>query len=523
MSESEHEQTHAAPAVTASAPAATHEPLWRRDIAQRLAHGATPHDIGVYVAQHVPTGEQADVWAFLHDKLGNAYVGQVVSASHQAAGGPLVGEMLVSNNPEGLSSPGTILSTQARAGKVAAYIHHSNHTRAPLDLFLVVKPKTGAPVTAKLAGASSATGDGKHAAGGNAAWSQDPNVVVAAAEVAHDAHDKHNQTHVTRVAHGATPIAIGTLPALHHGDPPLFDARYDLDLSGDAELDVVAEPSGHASAAGAAHEQRAAIGNTKYETGGTNGRAAGMYKGASFEADDTVSVSKLPFAKALTGSKFAHGAPSPALTGAGAEQIATPSADVLATAHAKIATSPDVAAVYLLEHVFRISADWLREKKAWNGSKLVPAGLTADYTGLISQLVGALSADRDDVTLTHTQKVIASHHAIGAGLDAASYGTRFELAFLVDNDTNAAAKVGMSFLTDAGAAHAHAQGAVYRGLVSVDGVDHVINHDSAGGHQASADLGAVAQLAPAETKYVRVEFQTPGQVSAGQELDIKKR
>jgi hypothetical protein len=207
---------------------------WQRDIAQRLAHNATPHDLGTYLSSHVPAAQRDQAIAFLHAQRGNAFVQQVIAAS--SASGPLTGEMLVSNNPEGLSSPGTIVSAHAKAGALAAYIHHSNHTHGPLDLFLVVKPDKG-PVTVGLSGASAATGTSKRASGGSGDWAADPNVIVAAAnEAKGDAKDpdSHNRTNVSKVATGATPIQIGTLPAAGKGDPPLFDARYDVTLTGDA-------------------------------------------------------------------------------------------------------------------------------------------------------------------------------------------------------------------------------------------------------------------------------------------------
>src|SRR5450432_2745763 len=118
--------------------------------------------------------------------------------------------MLVSNNPEGLSSPGTIVSAHAKAGPLAAYIHHSNHTHTPLDMFLVVKPSSG-PVTAKLSGASAVTGGAARAHEGKGEFAADPNVVVAAANEPGNTADAHNRTNISKVATTATPIKLGTL------------------------------------------------------------------------------------------------------------------------------------------------------------------------------------------------------------------------------------------------------------------------------------------------------------------------
>jgi hypothetical protein len=60
------------------------------------------------------------------------------------------------------------------------------------------------------------------------------------------------------------------------------------------------------------------------------------------------------------------------------------------------------------------------------------------------------------------------------------------------------------------------------GLISVDGVDHAINNDTASHHPNHAELGG-AQIEAGKSKYVHVHFQSPGQVSAGQELDIKNK
>ena len=440
------------------------------------------------------------------------------SASEQA----YEGTMLVSNNPEGLSSPGTILSARAKAGSLAVYIHHSNHTHAPLDLVLVVTPSGRDPVQVKLTGAAATTGDGQRAHGGPAAWASDPNVVVETANEARrgDPDAKH-RTSSAKTAHSPTPFRLGTIAALGHGDPPLFDARYELQLSGDAEVAVVAEPRGGELAA--THEHRLATGNTKYEEPSSNGRAAGLYRGATFREREALGVSQLPRSVPLTGSKFSRTAVSPELEPGGASEVAPLTPQTIAAARGKLATSPDAAAVFVLEHVFRIAPDWLRERGAWNGSHLTTAGLTADYVQLIGELRAAIATDRDDAALTHTQAMIARHHAIGARLDAASYGTKLELGFDLANDTSAAAKVGMTFLSDAGAARAHRPGAVYRGAVYVDGVEHRIDNDTASGHQASSDLGVAATIAPGATHHVEVQLESPGQVSAGQELEIDKR
>ncbi|MFT3700085.1 MAG: hypothetical protein QM831_43470 [Kofleriaceae bacterium] len=467
----------------------------QRELSERLAQHANPKDIATYLASH--PAHQQEAFAYLAKAKGNSFVQQVTAAMAQ---GPLSGQMLVSNNPEGLSSPGVIVQTKAKAGALAAYVHHSNHTKKPMDISLVVKPASG-PVTATLSGASAATGGTKRADGGKGAWAADPNVVVAAAnEAAGDAKDKdsHNRTDVTKHVEGATPIKLGTLPAGGAGDPPLFDARYDVMLSGDAEIDVVAGGVTDAWATG----------NTKYELPGTNGRAAGMYDGANFKSDDTAQVSKLPFKKPLTGTKFG-GAPSPKVEQA---QAVTASDATITSALEK---KGDAAAVAILQHVFRIAPDWLSEKGVWDGKTLTTKGLTEDYAQLITSLKAA-------TTVAAVKAVIAKHPTVGAGLDAASYGTMFEVGVLIDNDTKAKADVVLDFLTDAAANAAGKQGAVFRGVVSVDGTDHAINNDTASGHANHATLGT-AEIEAGKSKYVHVHFQSPGQISAGQELDIKKK
>ncbi|CAN5659743.1 hypothetical protein BH11MYX1_BH11MYX1_09060 [soil metagenome] len=492
-------QDRVAPKARTDAPAAESaavpKAVWQRALTERLAQNATPHDLATYLASH--REHQSEAMAFIAEHMGNAFVQKVVAATPT---GPLTGQMLVSNNPEGISTPGVVMSAHAQAGSLGAYIHHSNHTKRPLDMFLVVKPSSG-PVNATLSGASASTGGSKHADGGRGEWGADPNVVVAAAsEAAGDAKDRdsHNRTNITQHATGATPIKLGTLPAGGAGDPPLFDARYDVALSGEAELTVVA---------GDPKSQTPATGNTKYEFAGTNGRAAGMYEGASFATDDTALVSKLPFKKPLTGSKFA-GAPSPKVSQA--QRTITPS-------DATLAARPkgDAGAVYVLEHAFRIAPTWLHEKGVWDGTHLTTNGLTPDYASLITELKSA----KDDAAI---KAVIAAHPDVGAGLDAASYGTMFNVGVLIDNDTKAAATVSLDFLTDAVANRAGKEGAVFRGVVSVDGVDHAINNDTASHHANHSVLESTA-IAAGHSKYVHVHFQSPGQISAGQELDIKKK
>jgi len=487
---------HVAPTAKPSTATAEAEPAsnasWQRDLTERLARNATPHDIATFLATH--REHQPEAMAFLTQHKGNAFVQKVVAATPT---GTLSGQMLVSNNPEGLSTPGVVMSVSAKAGALGAYIHHSNHTKKPMDMFLVVKP-TGGPVTAILSGASAATGGAKRADGGKGEWAADPNVIVAAAsEAAGDTNDKdsHNRTNITKHATNATPIKIGTLPAGGAGDPPLFDARYDVSLSGDAELSVVA---------GDPANTKPATGNTKYELGSTNSRAAGLYEGASFATDDTALVSKLPFKKALTGSKFGGG-PSPKV-----EQAQATISDANLSARPK----GDAGVVYVLEHAFRIAPTWLREKGVWDGTHLTTKGLTDDYATLIIELRAAT----DDAAV---KAVIAKHPSVGAGLDAASYGTMFNVGVLIDNDTKAAANVSLDFLTDATANRASREGAVFRGVVSVDGVDHAINNDTAS-HHANHSVLESAAIEAGHSKYVHVHFQSPGQISAGQELDVKK-
>ncbi|HEY0253199.1 MAG TPA: hypothetical protein VGC41_16810, partial [Kofleriaceae bacterium] len=208
------------------------------------------------------------------------------------------------------------------------------------------------------------------------------------------------------------------------------------------------------------------------------------------------------------GTKFG-GAPSPK-----AEQVQPVAAsDTVLTA--ALEKKGDASAAYVLEHVFRIAPDWLREKGVWDGTTLTTKGLTEDYASLITSLKAATD-------LAALKAVVAKHPSIGAGLDAASYGTMFDVGVLIDNDTKAKADVVLDFLTDAAANRAGKQGAVFRGVVSVDGVDHAINNDTASGHASHATLGN-AEIEAGKSKYVHVRFQSPGQISAGQELDIKKK
>src|SRR5277367_3163751 len=67
---------------------------WQRELTQRLAHGATPQEIGVYLASH-PTSRNEAI-AFLHHERGNGFVQQALAATTNA---PLSGAMLISNNP----------------------------------------------------------------------------------------------------------------------------------------------------------------------------------------------------------------------------------------------------------------------------------------------------------------------------------------------------------------------------------------------------------------------------------------
>ena len=194
---------------------------------------------------------------------------------------------------------------------------------------------------------------------------------------------------------------------------------------------------------------------------------------------------------------------------------------MLAATKKELAISPDAAAIYVLEHVFRIAPSWLREKGVWDGSHLTTKGLTDDYASIIEDLKAALAADKGK-DLVATKAAIAKHPTVGASLDAASYGTMFDVGVMIDNDTQATANVGLDFLTDASANRGNREGATFRGLISVDGVDHAINNDTASHHPNHAELGG-AQVEAGKSKYVHVHFQSPGQISAGQELDIKKK
>ena len=76
-------------------------------------------------------------------------------------------------------------------------------------------------------------------------------------------------------------------------------------------------------------------------------------------------------------------------------------------------------------------------------------------------------------------------------------------------------------MTGAAANRAGKEGAVFRGVVSVDGVDHAINNDTAS-HLANHSVLERAAIEAGHAKYVHVHFQSPGQISAGQQLAIKK-
>jgi hypothetical protein len=491
----------------------TGDARWKREFERRGSSDAA--ELAVFVSG-LSAADRDDAMAWLRQQRGEPFVDQIVAA---ASASPFSGSMLVSNNPEGLSSPGRVMEASAKRGNVAVYVHHSNHMKAPLGIHLVVRPE-GGRMSARLAGAAAATGGPKRASGKDAGWRADPNVIVAAANEARgDAKDpdSQNRTNVAKTIDEPTAIKLGTLPAGGRGDPPLFDARYDLELGGDATLEIVAERSGPDEATNALAEQRPATGNTKYESAVTNGRAAGVYGGARFASDDTARVSELPFTKRLTGTKF-DGGPAPAALER--QRTVTPAATDLAAMATAKKTSLDAAAVVVLERMFRIAPDWLRERGVWNGASLNAAGLTSDYVALI-EAVRAAVREHDDMRVA-TTALLAKYPHVGATLDAASYGTMYDVAILLDNDTKTAASVGLDFRTDAAANAKRSPGAVYRGLVSVDGVDHAINHDTAHGRANHVEL-ATELLAPDATKHVHVRFQSPGQISAGQEIAVTKK
>ncbi|MEZ4367891.1 MAG: hypothetical protein R2939_16670 [Kofleriaceae bacterium] len=525
----------AAPAMAAPDATPAQRARWERDVRLRLEQGASAQEVARFLAQHVPTEEREQYAAMANAIRGNAFWDQVLTAAAQTSSSVLSGRMLVSNNPEGLDSPGTIITAEIAAGRIAAYIHHSNHTTTDLAMFLVVTPTGAGPVTVAMSGASAATGTSKRAQGnGGALWSKDPNVLVAAAMEARDDgtgagrdRDLDLRTNLVKTDATAMALPLGKLPRKRGGDPPLFDARYDLELSGDAKLAVVAEPAGASAAAGAIAEDEFAVGNTKYEKSSTHGRAAGVYEGANWRSDDTYLLSQLPSRRYLTGSKFdsfAGKAENPSLVSGGSMQVVGPSAAVLAAARDKAGRSIDAATVYLAEEVFRISAHWLREKHAWNGTALTPSALSGDYVTILDGLRTALRADlasgNDDAVKAH----VDANRNLGATVDAASYGTMFDVAILVDNDTASAGAFALNFITDFKAEEAGAtKGNIYRGLVSVDGVDHPINHDTASGRQVEVTLGGAARLEPGAAKYVHIQFLSPGQISTNQALEVQKR
>jgi hypothetical protein len=554
----------ASPAPASQMPAATvHE------ITIRLAANASAKDLAQWMKLHLHGDAlwQARSWLQQHKsaKVTDAFLTSLDAAIAKAPDKALSGSMLVSNNPEGLTSSGKIMSTQVSEGKLAAFIHHSNHTSAPMNLFLAFRPTEKSSYVISGAGVSKTTLPSAPNGKSVQNFEYDPNVAVA------DAVQGSGGGKVALSGDSANVLSLGTLRGKKAKETtePLLDARYDLNVTvtkagvdvDDQEnvntltAEVIAVPAAAIATNGqspvSAADKAAALsttamakGNTKYQSATSNGRASGVYEGANMHSDQTVNVTAMkPFRQVITGGRGSD-APTPQLTQA-AEVAEVKAADVAKTM-AIAGGNADRATVAILDKYLRISAEWLAELGVWksgfkefifqpndpktNKPKVDKEGnpvfpLSSDYMEILLNVKKSLLDISGQATADYINKVSTRVSANG---DFASYGTVIELAYLLNNDTDAAANMQVNFVSDVaqydkeikqGIEPPNKAGTTYRGNVIVDGKPHTIESDDAKGRSSQTKLDD-KNLAAGQSQYMHIKYMSPGQISAGQAIEI---
>ncbi len=521
----------------AADPSAELAPVFTRELTLRLAAEATPEELARWMRLHLhgPVLAQGRTWLEVHarSRLPRTYLAQLDEQLARAPAQALSGAMLVSNNPEGLNTGGKIMTTNVEAGKLAAYIHHSNHAKQAMNLFLVFRPAPGKQFSVSGHGASASTSSYDFA--------HDPNVAVA------DAIQESGGKQVPTIGGDhAKAMPLGAIRPKHDKETtePLLDARYDLDVVGDVTVDVVAV-AGSPKADLALATTKQATGNTKYQSATSNGRASGIYTGANLASDETVRVSELQprFQQILTGGRGAA-APSPHLSTAAVHPVVT--AEQAAKTIADGKGNPDLAAALLLETHLRISREWLQEKRVWNpltqaltlddgavkdGKSIKVDRLTPDYMEVLRRVVASVSDRSGAQAASAINQLQGRTSATG---DFASYGTVIDATYLLHNDTDGRAALHVDFISDLRVHEAErarlAQGTLaskdankagerFRAHVQVDGKETKVESDSEAGLRSSTEVAQRA-IEPGASQFLHVRYMSPGQISAGQAIEI---
>ena len=505
----------------------------------RIAAKATPKDVARWICLHLrdEVRVNAVTWVEQANKSAHpTYIRDFHAALAVAPTTEFSGAMLVSNNPEGLTSAGEILRTSVAPGKLGVYVHHSNHTHTAKNLYLRFRPAAGTTYFASGHGESSSgyvkkvtTSTGID----EGLFNSDPNVEVANAAQA------GKLTAVASVGGADVKLLpLGQLMAKSKtagaGNEPLFDAKFELNIAtkagkdgGDApplEVDVLAAEA-NTSTAQVTQIQHPAKGNTKYQSDTSNGRAAGVYLGQNYDTDETVAVSKLGsrYLNHLTGGANS-GKPAPALvTEATHDEIGAAAAKALID---KADGNDDYAVALMLDAVLRISTEFLVAKGAWDPSKQKFAmkrksmygELSADYGEVIDALLATV---KEKSGAQSAQKLNQLVQRSSANAVYASYGTMIHAAYFLHNDTDAAASLHVAFLNDS---LRSAKPPPFRANIDVDLLGKhsniAINSDTEKSKN-STDLGrGPVTLAAGQGGYVHLKYMSPGQISANQAIEI---
>ena len=484
---------------------------------------------------HGPVLTQGRTWLEVHarSRLPRTYLPQLDEQLARAPAQALSGAMLVSNNPEGLNTGGKIMTAKVEAGKLAAFIHHSNHAKQAMNLFMVFRPDPGKRF--------SVSGHGTTASTTSYDFNPDPNVAVA------DAIQGSGGKQVPTIGGDhAKAMPLGAIRPKHDKETtePLLDARYDLDVVGDVTVEIVAV-AGSPKPDLALATTTQATGNTKYQSATSNGRASGIYTGANLTSDETVRVSELKprFQQRLTGGR-GDAAPSPHLSTAASHPVVT--AEEAAKTIAGGKGNPDLAAALLLENHLRISREWLHEKHVWNpltqaltldddavkdGKPTKVDRLSPDYMEVLRRMVASVSDRSGALAASAINQFQGRTSATG---DFASYGTVIDATYLLHNDTDAKADLHVDFISDLrvheaerarlakgtlDSKDANKDGEKFRAHVLVDGKQAKVESDSEAGLRSSTEV-AQRGVEPGASQFLHIRYMSPGQISAGQAIEI---
>lgn len=435
--------------------------------------------------------------------------------------------ILLSNNPEGIRAPGTLVEwSKVPAGNVGVYIHHSNLTATPLDLYVAVRPDGPHVRWAKQGfAAHGSVPDAKR-------YQADPNYAVAHAAAAGLDEDRLD------AAEGApltlTQFHVVRLEARAGGDPPLMDARYEFHLiGGGAQVAVVSVAAAQPFQASAGLPARAA-GNTKIAHRDTVGRAAGVYSGAEWNDAQDIDVKNLSEIHYwITSTNKAHPqAPQhEALPGGAKGALPLDPKKLAAWIHANAAA--DVVIARIARAVWQVDERWLEEKGWYDGARFTAkaqkdpgaGGMSVDYRAMTLGLRPAVAQERKalarqaQVPADYSGGAVAAYvqqyPSLGAPTDTANYGTEYHLRFRLHNGDSSGHKVHFALV--------NATDSPYRGSVRVEtpAGNSQVPVIGRGGAFTLADV-PVPAAGPGDAAEVQLHFISPGQITGGQYILIKK-